>query len=664
MRGMKPDDLYRIAWAGECDISPDGKRVAYVQTHLDRETDAYTSAIWVAPIGGGEPRKFSAGAKRDTAPRWSPDGRWLAFLSERGEEKPQIALMPADGGESRLLTKLPFGAGAASWSPDSTRIAFSAKTGTPPDPDPKKARPFRRISGLKYKLNGEGFVYDRRAHLFVVALAGDSGPLQITDGDWNDTQPAWSPDGAWLAFVSARHGQREYDTLSDVWVAGSSGQDVRCLTSTNGGCAAPSWSPAGDEVAYLFRAERVGNTVPYRCAADGTAHRPADPAFDRQTGGSAAFGALLPPRWRPDGSLLAIAEDRGTVNPVIFPPAGAAAWLSRERRTIASFSSDASGTIAAVVSSRPRSPAEVSLIEVETGWERVLYDPNSTLSTEVALAGAEHFAVETEPGVTIDCWTMKPAGFEDGKRYPVLLSIHGGPFTQYGETFFDEFQVFSGAGYGVVFCNPRGSSGGSTAFGRAVVGCMGGPDYHDVMTAFEAALVRIPWADQSRLGAIGGSYGGFMTSWIIGHSRRFQAAVSERAVNDWYSMQGASDIGGTFNESYLGEDAFIQGDLQAVLRQSPLSYANEMHTPVLILHSEDDLRCPMVQAELLYVTLSQLGRDVEFVRFPDENHELSRNGRPSHRTARFGVILDYFARKLGSSGNSEIASPPLADRPV
>ncbi len=299
-----------------------------------------------------------------------------------------------------------------------------------------------------------------------------------------------------------------------------------------------------------------------------------------------------------------------------------------------------------MISSNPTRPAQLSVLDLNDGSERVLVDLNTSWVDEVARSSAEHFVVETAPGIEVDCWIMKPVPFEDGRSYPVLLNVHGGPFTQYGETFFDEFQVYTGAGYGVVFCNPRGSSGQSSAFGQAVVGQMGEPDYHDVMTAFEAALKRMPWADQSRLGVMGGSYGGFMTSWIIGHTKRFKAAISERAVNDWYSMQGASDIGGSFNETYLGPNAFIQGDLDAVLRQSPLTYVNEMHTPVLILHSEDDLRCPMVQAELLFVALKQLRRDVEFVRFPDENHELSRAGRPSHRKDRFDVILDYLARKL------------------
>lgn len=646
MRGMSPDDLYNINWMGECALSPDGRRVAYVVTRFDRESDGYKSAIWAVDVGGGPPRQFTAGTKRDSAPRWSPGGQWLAFLSERGEEKPQLAVMPADGGESRILTKLPFGAGPAVWSPDGTRIAFTAKTGTPPDPDPKKAKPYRRITGLKYKLNGEGFVYDRRAHIFTVGLDAGSEPQQVTEGDWSDGQPAWSPDGTAIAFVSARHEEREYDTLSDIWVVAASGGEPRIVTGTNGGCAAPSWSPDGQRLAYLFRPERIGNMLPYWCSAEGTGHGPVDAEFDRQA--TASGGAATPPapRWLADGSLLEVAEDHGAANPIVLGATGGCRWLSRERRMIASYSSDAAGRVLAIVSSRAERPAELSLLNIASGAEEVIARVNDELLGEVSLAPAERFVVETAPGVSVDCWIVRPHTIAASQFYPVLLNIHGGPFGQYGETFFDEFQVYAAAGYGVVFCNPRGSSGQSTEFSQAIIGRLGEPDFHDVMAAFEAALEQMPWADQERLGVIGGSYGGFMTSWIIGHSRRFQAAVSERAVNDWYSMQGASDIGGSFNTSYLGDDALIQGDLDAVLRQSPLTYAKDMQTPVLILHSEDDWRCPMEQAELLYVTLKQLRRDVEFVRFPDENHEMSRSGRPSHRIGRFEVILDYFGRKL------------------
>lgn len=645
MRPMTPDDLYAIAWLGECDISPDGSRVAVTVTHMDRETDAYSSAIWVVDVAGGEPRQFTAGAKRDSSPRWSPDGRWLAFLSERGEDRPQLAVIPADGGESRLLTKLPLGAGVPAWSPDSSRIAFSAKTGTPPDPDPKKAKPYRRISSMKYRVNGQGFTYDQRRHLFVVDRAG--GELrQVTDGDWDDTQPAWSPDGSRLAFISARHDEREYDTQSDVWSVSADGSDLRQLTPTQGACNAPSWSPDGRWIAHMNHPRWPSNERLRLVAADGSALRDASGGLDRQMGAGSLPGAVAQPAWLPGGRLLTVAHDRGSANLWLAGSETGGQWIGPVPGMVGWYSVAADGKTAAVVATGQTRPAELFAVDLATGERRQLTHSNAGWLGEVSLQMAERFTVSTDPGVELDCWVMEPADFDPARTYPVVLNIHGGPFGQYGETFFDEFQVYAGAGYGVVFCNPRGSSGQDTAFARGPVGDMGGPDYRDVMAAFEGALDRMPWADRSRLGVMGGSYGGFMTSWIIGHDHRFKAAISERAVNDWYSMQGASDIGGTFNRQYLGENATIQEDLDSVLRQSPLTYAKDIETPVLILHSENDLRCPISQGEQLFVVLKQRRKDVEFVRFPDEDHELSRAGRPSHRVDRFAVILDYLARKL------------------
>ena len=641
---MNPDDIYAITWVGECEISPDGRRVAFVATKMERSDDSYRSAIWLVDAEGGEPRQFTAGAKRDSSPRWSPDGQWLAFLSERGEEKPQLCVISATGGESRMLTKLPLGAGAPMWSPDGKTLAFSAKTGDPPDPDTKKAKPYRRITSMKYRVNGEGFIYDHRRHLFVVGVI-DGEPAQVTDGDWDDTQPVWSPDGAEIAFISARHEERDYDSNSDLWVVAAEGGEPRRITETKGGCGAPSWSPDGSTLSYINHPLWPSNGTLWLGSAAGGTLRQVDPEFDRETGLGAAT-SLPRPVWCPDGSLLSAAQDRGTVAPIRAQAGSGTEWLSDQRRMINWYSVSADCQRIAMTATTVTEPAEVFLLDLQTGSERQLTNLNRDFAGAHGITGAEHFVVPTDEGVEVDCWVMKPAAFEAGKQYPVLLNVHGGPFGQYGETFFDEFQVYTGAGYGVVFCNPRGSSGQTTGFSRALVGDMGGPDFRDVMTAFDAALVRMPWADQSRLGIIGGSYGGFMTTWAIGHTQRFKAAISERAVNDWYSMQGASDIGGTFNRQYLGEGATIQDDLELLLRQSPLTYARHIETPVLVLHSESDLRCPISQGEQLFVVLKQRRKDVEFVRFPDEDHELSRAGRPSHRKDRFDVILDYFERKL------------------
>lgn len=648
MRGMRPEDLYEIQWVRGAAISPDGERIAFVVQRLDRESDRNKSQIWVVPARGrSEPRPFTSGEGSDTAPVWSPDGRHLAFLSRRNEDEgAQLYVIAADGGEARRVTELPHGAGAPSWAPDSQRIAFAAKTGPKPPADSKAAKPARRIDRLSYKLNGEGFTYDRPEQIHVVdALEEGAKPRQLTHGGYASIGPAWSPDGTQLAFVSARHRTRESDGRNDLWVVPAEGGRARRVTKTDGAHGGPAWSPDGRRIASLYSTDFPANRTVHVTDVRSGRTSPLDPDFDRQCAGDLFSGASNP-RWLDDRSVAVIAQDHGSANPVVATAGRGTRWLTRGKRGATSLSVSADGRTAAVVASTLATPAEVHVLDMRSGRMRRRTNLNAGWLEQVETASATAHRVATAAGVEVDYWIMEPAGRVEGRRYPVLLNVHGGPFGQYGEDFFDEFQVYSAAGYGVVFCNPRGSSGQSTEFARAIVGNLGGPDFDDVMAAFEAALERMPWADQSRLGILGGSYGGFMTSWAIGHTDRFAAACSERAVNDWYLMQGASDIGHSFNRRYLGERASTFEDLHAVLRQSPSTYVNDMHTPVLILHSEDDLRCPMSQAEHLWVALKQLGRQVEFVRFPDETHELSRSGRPSHRVERFEIILDWFDRQL------------------
>jgi dipeptidyl aminopeptidase/acylaminoacyl peptidase len=649
-RAMRPDDLHEIAWIREAEISPDGERIAFVVQRLDRESDETLASIWVVPVRGrAAARQVTSGEAKDGAPRWSPDGRWLAFTSKRdGDEAAQVYLMPAEGGEPRRLTSLSFGAGAPSWSPDSTRLLFSAKTGTPWPKDSKRAKPYRRIETLKYRMNGEGFTHDRVRHLFVLDVTPDGTagrPRQVTRGRADDTQPAWSPDGRRIAFVSARHADADFDTWNDIWVVEAKGGRPRRLTRTSGACGGPVWSPDGRRIAYTFAVDAPSNRTLWTVDVRTGRAEACDPAFDRQTGGD-IFAGDAAAAWLPDGRLVSVAQDRGIAAPIVVRRGGRTEWLARGSRTVHALSLSADGRTAAVVASTVERPPEVFVLDVPGRRMRQRTSLNASWLARVQTQPARRFPVETAPGVEVDCWVMEPSGRRPGRRYPVLLNVHGGPFGQYGETFFDEFQVYAGAGYGVVFCNPRGSSGQSTEFARAIVGRLGETDYDDVMAAFEAALARISWADGRRLGVMGGSYGGFMTSWIVGHTDRFAAAVSERAVNDWYLMEGTSDIGSYFNERYLGEGANPWTDVLAVLRQSPATYSRAIRTPLLILHSEDDLRCPISQAEALYVALKKQRKDVEFVRFPDEHHEMSRSGRPSHRLGRFEVILDFFARKM------------------
>ena len=651
-RGMIPEDLTRLSLVTDPQLSPDGRRIAFVVTTLSEDRDEYLANIWVADVDGSSPRRFTAGPRRDLEPRWSPDGTRLAFLSERTpREKLQLYVMPADGGEPTKLTTLDNGVSSVTWSPDGSSLAFVSPVGGPREPESederRKSRPARVITSLKYRLNAEGFIYDRRPHVFVVAIDG-TAPVQLTDGDFIDADPTWAPDGQSIVFVSARHAERDDDDASDLWRVPVKGGAPQRLTATAGPVLLPAFSPDGRTLAYLARPGRNAfgrNVRVFTIPSTGGEAACLTSALDR------SCGALhVRPLWSPDGrSMIVAVEDHGDTG--LWRVAAQSGEMPTRvvggERALNGFSSSADGRLVAFTASDPLAPPEAFVCRADGTGERQLTRMNRAWTEEVALSSPERIRL-TREGFEIDCWVMRPAGFVPGQRYPALLNIHGGPHAQYGHGFFDEFQVYAGAGYAVIYANPRGSQGYGEAFTQAVVGDWGGGDYADVMAALDEALRRHPFIDAERLGVLGGSYGGFLTSWTVGHTDRFKAACSERAVNCQYTMFGTSDIGHTFNVVELG-GAMPWEDMARYVERSPLTYAKNIVTPLLILHSEEDLRCPIEQAEQLFVALKKLRREVRFVRFPGENHEMSRSGKPRHRLERFRHILEWFAGHLGKS---------------
>jgi dipeptidyl aminopeptidase/acylaminoacyl peptidase len=649
---MIPEDLTRLSLVTDPQLSPGGRRIAFVVTTLSEDRDEYLANIWVTDVDGGSPRHFTAGPRRDLEPRWSPDGTRLAFLSERApREKLQLYVMPVDGGEPTKLTTLDNGVSSVTWSPDGSSLAFVSPVGGPREPESederRKSRPARVITSLKYRLNGEGFIYDRRPHVFVVAIDG-TAPVQLTDGDFIDADPAWAPDGQSIVFVSARHAERDDDDASDLWRVPVKAGAPQRLTATAGPVLLPAFSPDGRTIAYLARPGRNAfgrNVRVFTIPSTGGDATCLTSALDR------SCGALhVRPLWSPDGrSMIVAVEDHGDTG--LWRVAAQSGEMPTRvvggERALNGFSSSADGRLLAFAASDPLAPPEAFVCRADGTGERQLTRMNRAWTEEVALSSPERFRL-TREGFEIDCWVMRPAGFVPGQRYPALLNVHGGPHAQYGHGFFDEFQVCAGAGYAVIYANPRGSQGYGEAFTQAVVGDWGGGDYADVMAALDEALRRHPFIDAERLGVLGGSYGGFLTSWTVGHTDRFKAACSERAVNCQYTMFGTSDIGHTFNVVELG-GALPWEDMARYIERSPLTYAKNIVTPLLILHAEEDLRCPIEQAEQLFVALKKLRREVRFVRFPAENHEMSRSGKPRHRLERFRHILEWFAGHLGKS---------------
>jgi dipeptidyl aminopeptidase/acylaminoacyl peptidase len=658
---MRPEDVYELTGASDPRLRPDGQEVAFVVWWIDRDENEYRQAIWLAATDGSTPpRQFTSGPK-DAQPRWSPDGTQLAFVSGRGDEKAkrQLFVMPVDGGEPRKLTDLKEDVGEPVWSPDGTRIAFTARV---PDPayeeEDDKKRPPRRFTRLFYKLDNVGWTGDRRRHVYVVPANGSAEPLQLTDGDYEDSHPTWTPVGERVAFASAREKDWDIELLGDVYTVPAAGGDVERLTPNDSSYGAPSYSPDGKHLAVKWAPggfEFPRHTqIAVVDAATGESRRVLTASLDRNC---EPYPELREPIW--DGGRIVFGiEDGGNVHVYAVSPDGGEPELVHGEEQVLGGYDAGGGRLAYVATTAP------GLMELYVDGKR-LTELGKGFAEGRALVAPERFTASASGG-EIDAWIVRPADFEEGKRYPLLLNIHGGPFTQYGTGFFDEFQVYAGAGYAVLYSNPRGSSGYSEEWGRAICGPMSGlgpgwgtVDYEDVMAVTDEALKRFDFIDPDRLGVMGGSYGGYMTSWIVSHTNRFKAACSERAVNNLVSMYGSSDLGWVF-KSYHGE--FVHDDVDSYLRMSPWTYAKAIETPLLILHSENDLRCNIEQAEALFTTLRLLKKDVELVRFPAESHELTRSGNPAHRVMRFELLLDWFGRWLqdGAAPEEEAAqsTPP------
>ncbi|MGH8859793.1 MAG: S9 family peptidase [Jatrophihabitantaceae bacterium] len=636
---MQPTDIAHLTSAGRPSLAPDGRTVVIATSRPDLDEDEYRSHLWIAPTDGSTPpRQLTRGA-HDNAPRYSPDGRWIAFLRTEGEGKPQLHVLPTDGGDARAITKLPGGAGAPVWSPDSSTIAFSTRVpderryGRDEKITPDKEAP-RRITGLQYRLDGVGFTIDKREQVFVVAVAGEGEPRQITSGQYDSGEVSWSPDGTRLAFVSARHDSREHDLNSDVFVIRPDGSELRQVTDTSLWVGHPVFTPAGDTIVFRgvdpgpdrgrwFACQQGLFSVP--AVAGGRPRRLTDAErFNLDDTALVVDGELV----------LALYENRGAVDLISIPLDGTEpTTVSAGQRQITGF--DLCGGTIAVSYQDDRTAGELGVLR--GGEVHALSDFAATLREHATASPIIELTSSAPDGQQLHGFLVLPEG--DGP-HPVLLMIHGGPFTQYGWTLFDEAQVYAGAGYAVVYTNPRGSSGYGAAYGAWIRGEVGERSGTDLLAMLDDALVR-PDLDETRVGVLGGSHGGYMTSWLVGHhSDRFRAAVSERAVNAIDSFGGSSDIGWGFGDDLYALDEAGQK------RLSPLTYADEVSTPLLIIHSEHDWRCPLEQAQRMYVALRKRDAEVEMLLFPGEGHELSRSGLPSHRVARFEAIVEWFDRHL------------------
>jgi dipeptidyl aminopeptidase/acylaminoacyl peptidase len=652
---LTAEDLASLAFVHEAAISPDGDRVAYAVRRMDVDANRYRASLRVAPVDGSTSAvEWTDGSADDATPRWSPDGRSLAFTSDRGpvpqgrtRAPKNVFLVERPGTEPRQLAGLADDCGDLAWLPDGSGLIVTLKDPAPAHAAQPEDAP-KVYERLRYKTDDAGLLDLRRKHLWIVPLDG-SAPRTLTGGDWDDTQPAPSPDGSHVAFTSNRSADRDRNTVSDIWVVPLAGGAPRRITTEEGQYTNASWSPDGSWITCLGTADAVGagarNTRVWRFALAGGEGVDLLRDWDRTTGSrvmtdARGEAAVLAPAWTGDGRVLFIGSDQGTANLYSCKADGGdvrAETLGAHQVVTASL--DKRTRCFAAVIATATSPGDVATGQPGGGM-RAITSLNADLLGARYIAPPEHVEFTGADGWTIEGWLLKPRGFDPARTWPLVLEVHGGPHGAYGHSFFHEFQLLAGRGYAVLYLNPRGSHGYGDTFVRACVGDWGGKEYEDLMAGVDHAL-GLGWIDPERLYVTGGSYGGFMTNWIVGHTDRFKAAVTQRSISNNISAFGTSDIGWHFWQLEMG-DATPWRDEHKLVDRSPLTYVTNVRTPLLILHAEKDYRCPIEQAEQLFVALKVLGREAVFVRYQEDTHELTRGGKPRNRIDHARRIADWF----------------------
>lgn len=660
-RLITPEDLYRMHWVNDPVVSPASGAIAYVHKSVSEKHDGYRSHIRLLPAGGAQDIPFTSG-EADAAPAWSPDGSELAFLRKKGD-KPQVWIMPANGGEARPATDLKHGVSAFKWSPDSSRLlvrseaeAAESTESEEKDKDDKHKLPEEKIiNRIKYKADGPGLWNDRRHHLFIVNPATEECK-PITEGDFDVYAFAWSPDGGSIAYSSTLATEHFPDPdlrlTNDVFVMDLSSGSVTEITDGTLSIGSIAFTPDGQHVLMLASDLGCGFatlTKIHLVPLSGGEARVLFTDMDVQLGHAAVSdmraGAGTPPLFSKDGrSVYVQLSQDGGVHIGRFALDGSSFELvvAGEREVYQFALTPEENVVFAAAD--PLQPGDLFSFTTGSNEERRLTNCNEELWNELTLSTPESFTFRTSDGWPIQGWIMKPAGFAEGSKVPAVLEIHGGPQAMYGHTFMHEFQLLAAAGYAVFYTNPRGGHGYGQVHVNTVRGDYGGRDYQDLMEAVDYVVNTYTYIDASRLGVTGGSYGGFMTNWIVGHTDRFQAAVTQRSISNWISFYGVSDIGYTFTQDQIWGNPW--DDLDKLWKHSPLAYVKNVSTPLLILHGEQDLRCPIEQGEQLFIALKRLGRETQLIRFPGADHNLSRSGNPHLRVRRLSHIVRWFVEHI------------------
>jgi len=658
-----PEDLYRFKFVGSPATSPDGSKVAFVLQTANGPSDRYDTSIDVADVATGTLRTVPGGG-RDGEPAWSPDGARLAFTRGSKGKPPQVYIYRVATGGVSKLTSIKDGAGGAVWSHDGKHIALRviakdkphdtyvdfAAAGFKPKKSQRKSD-IRIIKEMHFEANGAGYVYDRHPHIWIVNADG-SGPHAITSGEWGEGNPHWTPDDRTIVFESLRRNSPSLGP-NDIYTIAASGGTMHRVAS--------------DEVANsIFDVDHHGRLWSTRGGV-------ADPAEYPALVVSALNGANTRTVWEKnkvslgDIVLADMGEPGGLCGPYFSPndrfaifnvsapgytklvkmntATGATTDLTSGNGTVAECSMDRRAKSVAYTFGDFTHLRELYVLDVATGRSKRLTSFNDAYARTHRISSPQPFTVKDSDGFTVHAWFMPAMGGRRGGAHPTILDIHGGPQTEFGNSFFHEFEVMASRGYNIVFSDPRGSVGFGYEFQEALAKHWGDAMFDDVEHVMDEAVKR-PEVDANRLGVSGGSYGGYATLWVISHTNRYKTAIAERVVSNLATEQLAADLASdnTLGGRYAWGLPWEKGN--TYLETSPISYVANVKTPLLILHSEEDTRTPIDQTQQEFNALKILGRTVEYVVVPGENHDLSRTGAPIHRVERLHILTTWLQQYL------------------
>ncbi|PZX04917.1 dipeptidyl aminopeptidase/acylaminoacyl peptidase [Psychrobacillus insolitus] len=655
-RKLIATDLFKLHSITNPVLAPSGKEAVFIRTIMHELDNKYYTYLHHVNLETKAVSQWTYTKEIISCPQWSNDGKSIAFLSNR-EEKNQLFLMSSDGGEAKKLTDLENGVSSFVWSPCSEKIWISAllkegKTWSEKaDKKEIKLPEVYVVDQMKYHMDGTGLLpKDTYKQIGWIDLNTEEiVPFKV--GNYHYNLETISHDGKKLVIGVNREENQDFSFREPLLLVDVETKVETVIVDEEGYFGGVAFSKDDQYLAF------VGSPCTFQNATHsevyiyelGTGIRQSLTegidapvgdyvAADFQQGGRAPSVV-----WTESNHLYFQLSTMGDVRLYFASLEGELYPATGEYEHVYGYDVDASGIFALVTISTSIFPGELFCQNLATGERTALTNFNETFIKDVELVEPEVVVYKGAKDWDVYGWLMKPVGYEEGQKYPLVVEIHGGPHTMYANTFSHEFQLLAAEGYGVLYVNPRGSHGYSQAFVDAVRGDYGGGDYEDIMAGLEYVVKENDWIDETRLGVTGGSYGGFMTNWIVGHTNRFKAAVTQRSISNWVSFYGVSDVGYYLTPWQIGAD---MTDIDKLWNASPLKYAANIDTPLLILHSENDYRCPIEQGQQLYITLKAMGKETSFVRFPEASHNLSRTGLPNLRIERLKQITGWFKKYI------------------